>query len=50
MRRSGEDVNINDYLTEYLKNFKNNFNAQLSMVESLLTDLPNIDDKIKKAN
>ena len=32
MRRSGEEVSANDYLTFYLKNFKANFNAQLCMI------------------
>ena len=32
MRRAGDEPNINEYLTSYLKYFKASFNAQLSMI------------------
>lgn len=51
MRRSGEEVSVNDYLTSYLKNFKTNFNAQLNVIESFSGQLGigSVDEKIERA-
>lgn len=35
MRRTGEESNINEFLTSYLKHFKVNFHSQLNIIESL---------------
>lgn len=40
MRRTGEEVNINEFLTSYLKHFKVNFHSQLNIIESLSSTEP----------